>query len=238
MHQPDPREAWFLFASGRKKTGKSHYCRQWFDAYPYDKMVIDVTGDVREDFRRDGVRFADLGRDILPARFPASLDENEPYVTAIYCPDMGSATAGDDIDRAAGLLLRGRKNRGMLWLDEAGHSSTGNKTPPNMKRILHHGRHHNLQLLMACPRPMDIDPLCLSQADLIVTFRTVNTFDLDRLAKSTGYDPGEFAQINREHCHDHAFTAFDPDDEDGLLRLCPPLPPRRAGRNLYPAVPE
>jgi hypothetical protein len=232
---PDPRKAYYIFASGMKNRGKSHYCRQWFDLYPFDKLVIDPTHDVRDDFRRDGIPFIDLGADTLPVRLPSSLDDDHPFVTCVYCPDMGSPTAMDDIDRAAGLVLRGRDQRAMLWLDEVGAGESGNKTPPNQRRILHHGRHHNLQLLQACPRPMDIDVLRIGQADLIVTFRTPVVYDSDRIADSIGYDRTEYADLNKAHCQGHAYTMYDRDGEQ--LYLMPPLPPRRAGRNLYHPIP-
>jgi len=233
---PDPRKAFYIFVSGMKGRGKSYYCRSWFDGYPYDKLVIDPTHDIRDDFRRDGVDFIDLGRDTLPVRLPKSLDEDRPYVTCVYCPDMGAPTAMDDIDRAAGLVLRGRDQRAMLWIDEVGAAGTGKKTPPNTRRILHHGRHHNLNLLGAAPRPMDIDPLWLAQADLVVTYRTPQVYDSDRIADEIGYDRRQYAAINQDHCKGHAYTLFDRAEEQ--LYLMPPVPARRAGLNSYPAIPQ
>ena len=235
--QPDPRKAFYVFATGSKDSGKSYYCRAWFDAYPFDKLVIDPTHDVRKDFRREGIEFVDLGNgDALPTRFPVSHDENRPYVTAVFCPDMGAPTAMDDIDRAAGLLLRGSDNHGMLWLDEVGESTTGNKTPPNHRRILHHGRHDNLQLLAAGPRAMDIDPLFIAQADLDAIFDCVSVYDIDRVAKTIGYDPGELADLNKEWCTHHRYLLYVRSERQ--LYKCPALPARRRGRNQYAPVPE
>ncbi len=235
--QPDPREAFYVFATGMKGRGKSHYCRAWFDAYPYDKLVIDPTHDVREDLRAEGAEFTDLGDGhVLPTRFPVSNDESRPYVTAVFCPDMGSPTAMDDIDRAAGLLLRGRGSRGMLWYDEAGVATTGARTPPNARRVLHHGRHHNLHLLSAGPRAMDIDPLFIAQADLVAMFRCPQVYDVERVARTVGYDPAELAGLNRDWCQGHRYLLYDARDEQ--LYKMPPLPPRRRGRNRYAPVPD
>ncbi len=235
--QPDPRKAWFVFATGAKDSGKSHYCRAWFDPYPYDKLVIDPTHDVRKDFTREGVKFTDLGDgQALPTRFPRSDDEDHPYVTAVFCPDMGSPTAMDDIDRAAGLVLRGSGQHAMLWLDEVGESTTGNKTPPNHRRILHHGRHDNLHLLSAGPRAMDIDPLFIAQADLDAIFDLSSTYDIDRIARTIGCDPGELAALVKEWCTGHRYLLWDRADRQ--MYKMPALPPRRAGRNLYTPVPE
>lgn len=237
MQPPDPRKAFFIFASGKKGWGKSHYCRAWWDAYPYDKLVIDVTGDVRDDFNREGVAYEQLDAAVLPVRFPASMDEDNPYVTAVYNPDMGSPTAVDDMDRACGLMLRGRGHPGMLWVDEFGALTRKNYTPPNTRRMLHHGRHHDLTLLLACPRPRDVDTLGIAQADLVVTGRTPNVYDRETIANNIGYDVGEFDQINASLTSRgrHWHTAYDATEDQ--LYIMPPLPPRTRGRNLYPPVP-
>jgi hypothetical protein len=235
--QPDPRKAFYIFATGSKGSGKSHYCRSWFDAYPFDKLVIDPTHDIRKDFRREGLEYVDLGDgESLPVRFPKSSDERRPYVTAVFCPDMGHPAAMDQIDRAAGLVLRGSDQRAMLWLDEVGTSTTGNKTPPNHRRILHHGRHDNLNLLAAGPRAMDIDPLFIAQADLVAQFDCASVYDIDRVAKTIGYNADELAELNREHCRRHAYLLWDAADRQ--MYKMPAIPPRRAGRNHYPPVPD
>jgi ABC-type polysaccharide/polyol phosphate transport system ATPase subunit len=56
----DPDRGEFIFISGRKGSGKSVLARRLFDAYPYDKLVIDPTGDVRAGMAQEGVRFVDL----------------------------------------------------------------------------------------------------------------------------------------------------------------------------------
>lgn len=194
---PDADKGIYVFASGRKGSGKSVVCRKWFDRYPYDRVVIDVTHDLRADFRRDGIEFDELrDGDLLPARLPASKRGQPDYKqrTWVYCPDAGAATAVDDMDRVAGLAI----GRGptLIWFDEYGTVTTGNKTPPNVRRILHHGRHDQLTALFACPRPMDIDGLAINQADLVYTFATANPDDRDRIAKNIGFDPKEFSEIN------------------------------------------
>jgi hypothetical protein len=228
---PDPDKGIYIFASGRKGSGKSVVCRSWFDCYPYDRVVIDVTHDLRADFRRDGVEFDELrDGDLLPARLPASKHGQPDYKqrTWIYCPDAGAATAVDDMDRVAGLAI----GRGptLIWFDEYGTVTTGNKTPPNVRRILHHGRHDKLTALFACPRPMDIDGLAINQADRVYTFATANPDDRDRIAKNIGFDPKEFSEINaslpRRGKYWH--TMFDQTTDQ--LWIMPPLPTRRRGR--------
>jgi hypothetical protein len=235
MAPPDPAKAFFVFASGKKGSGKSHYSRAWFDGYPFDRLVIDPTGDIADDFRTEQVPHLRLDPQVLPARFPESSDERNPYVTAVLVPDMGSATAQDDIDRAIGLMLRGKRNKGLVWVDEVGAVTSGAKTPPNFKRVLHQGRHHNLTLLQAGPRAMDVDPLCIAQADLVATFRTPQVYDRQRIADTIGYPRDEFDQMNAG-LSGHEYMAYDAVDDQ--MYLMPPLPPRRAGRNSYAPVPQ
>jgi hypothetical protein len=223
---PDPAKGVYVFASGRKGSGKSVVCRAWFDSYPFDRVVIDPTHDLREDFRRDGIEFEELHADALPARLPAYDPQHRK--TWIFCPDMGSPTAVDDMDRVVGLAL----GRGptLLWCDEFGTLTRANKTPPNTRRLLHHGRHDHLTFLCACPRPMDIDGLAINQADKVYTFRTANPDDLERIAKNIGYDAAEFAQHNKDLTArgPHWHTLYDQATDQ--LWIMPPLPRKRHGK--------
>lgn len=235
---PDPRKGIYVFASGRKGSGKSVVCRMWFDAYPLDRIVVDPTHDLRADFRREGVEFDELDADALPARLPrAESREDHKRKTWVFCPDMGSPTCVDDMDRVVGLAL----GRGptLLWVDEFGTLTTATKVPPNTRRVLHHGRHDGLTFLCACPRPKDIAGLAINQADKVYTFRTPNPDDRERIAKNIAYDPAEFDRINEslsapgrgKHWH----TMYDQEADE--LWIMPPLPMRRAGRNPRVAEP-
>jgi hypothetical protein len=237
VNPPDPRKSYWVFVSGKKGWGKSRYCRAWFDGYPFDRMVIDVTGDLRDDFRRDGLEFTDLDPQALPVRFPVSHDDPPKPVTCVLVPDMGAATWEDDIDRGIGLCLRGKDHPCLLWVDEYGAVTRANRTQPNMRRVLHHGRHHDLSLLLACPRPKDVDGLGIAQADLVVTGPTPNPYDRERIANEIGFDPAEFGAQNQQlRVEEHTYTAYD--SASDTLYVMPALPARRAGRNLYPPVPS
>lgn len=234
MDKPDPRRAWFAFACGKKNEGKSEWCRRWWDTYPFDRIAIDVTGDLRADFDHDGEPYQLVDRDVIPVSFPHDLEGGR--VTLVYVPDMGSATAADDMDRVVGLALDGKDHPVMLWVDEAGRLTTGNYTPPNTRRVLHHGRHHAITLLGAAPRPMDIDPLWINQADAVAAFRLPNPADRRRVADNIGVDWREFDRLNVSHCRDHAYMLYDQPGD--VLYLCPPLPARRRGADLYEPVPS
>lgn len=238
MQPPDPRRAFFIFCSGKKGSGKSHYARSWFDAYPLDRLVIDVTGDISRDLTAEGVDFQRIDAAMLPTRLPDPPpdDQGQPRrTTAVYVPDMGSDTAVDDIDRVIGLILRGSDQAGMLWVDEFGAVTRGQRTPPNTRRVLHHGRHDNLTCLLCAPRPTDVDVLGIAQADLVATFRTPQVYDRQRIADTIGYPRDEFDELNAA-LRGHEHTVYDATEDQ--MYVMPPLPPRRAGRNAYAPVPS
>jgi Mg-chelatase subunit ChlI len=97
----DPRHSHFITIVGRKGSGKSLLARAFWLSYPYDRLVIDPTGDVDP-----GDPDAKPLVSPMPAKWPApELDaEGRPKrQTYRFVPDMGSPTAIDDMDRAVGL---------------------------------------------------------------------------------------------------------------------------------------
>ncbi|MFD9053279.1 hypothetical protein [Streptomyces zaomyceticus] len=219
----DPVKGGHVFISGKKGQGKSVLARRLFDTYPYDRLVLDVTGDLTADFRRDGLQFTKLTPDALPLTFPKRHDDDRP-TTAVLAPDMGDeGTAMDQMDRALGLALDNRRT--LVWVDEVGALTRVGKTPPNLRRALHHGRHRQLFLLLCGPRPIDVDPLCISQADIVATFRTPNPRDRQRIAENIGWPPIKFDQaVHQLGTHEYLwFDATAPEEE--LLHM-PPLPRR------------
>jgi hypothetical protein len=183
----DPDKGSQIFATGRKGQGKSVLLRHLFDSFPYDRLVIDPTGDVRADLTRDRMPFTAL-TDPLPVRLPVDLDGNSQ--TFVYVPDPGDPAYLDNIDRAIGLALLNGKT--CLWIDEVGEVTRSGVTPPNMRRALHHGRHKQLTLMLAGPRPIDVNPLCISQADHDFVFHLPNPADRKRVAENIGWPPKAF----------------------------------------------
>lgn len=219
----DPHKGFFTFATGKKGSGKSYLSRRIFDSYPFDRLVIDVTGDVRKDLTADGVDFVDLDKDVLPLRFPSDLQGKR--VTAVYVPDMGGKESLLDADRAIGLGYA--HGRCLVWLDEIGILAPANAAPPNMKRILHHGRHRQLSVLMAGPRPKTVDPLTIAQADHVFMFNTPNPGDRKRIAEEIGWPPRLLDEAHaRLGKHEYLWYNHLANGGLGQMSHMDPLPPR------------
>jgi len=219
----DPDKGAHVGAFGRKGSGKSFLARRLFDSYPYDSLVLDITGDLWRDFVADGtkddpdIRLVKLSTP-LPARLPEEDEEGRRQIF-VLAPDMGQDDALDDVDRAIGLALR--RGRMLVWFDEVGIISPVGRTGPNMRRYLHHGRHHQMTGLACGPRPVDIDPLIVAQADHVFTFDLRNPADRKRIAENIGWEPKQFDAAVHELGR-HEFLHYS--GEDNELSHMPALP--------------
>lgn len=223
----DPDKGAHVLIVGRRGSGKSYLARRLFDTYPYDSLVLDITGDLWRDFVADGTKDdPDLVLTRLtapmPARLPEPDDEGRRQIFVLG-PDMGDAGALDDVDRCIGLALR--RGRMLVWMDEIGVICPIGRTGPNMRRYLHHGRHHEMTGLACGPRPIDIDPLVLSQADHVFCFPLANPADRRRVADSIGWEPKEFDAAVHD-LRPHEFLLWTGDTNE-LLHM-PPLPKPKA----------
>lgn len=216
--QLDAGKATHIAIVGRKGSGKSVLARRFWESYPYDRLVIDPTGDVDP-----GDPKARNLTTPLPHRWPASLDRER--VTLRFAADPGSATYEDDLDAAAGLAF-GHGNC-LLWVDEIGELTRANKTAPAMRRILHQSRHRRLSTLFCGPRPIDINPLVISQADYLAIFHLPNPADRKRCADTMGY---ELAELEEAHGHleEHGYLWWNATARE--LEVRPPIPQGRAAK--------
>lgn len=222
----DPDTPTIVSIFGRKRSGKSVLASRLWRTYPFDRVCIDPAGDAdvgREDDPQDPIRVIHGTGDDIPTRFPTDPDGKRMSVR--YEGDVGSATYQDDLDRAVAIGLFHPRKRCLMWVDEVGDLTTGNKTPPNFRRALHKSRHYGLSMLMCGPRPMDVNRLVVSQADLLYVFDLPIPEDRERIAKTIGYDPREFDEIILG-LPLHGFVQWDATAR--TLTEYPPLPLRAA----------
>lgn len=208
-----------ILVVGRKGSGKSVNARELFRAWPYiDKFVIDPTGD------------ADPGDDLgtvtvttLPAALPVGKKPGQFTVTR-YVANPGSPTYREDLDNAVGLALFPKDRRVLLWVDEAGEVFPANRTGPHARTLLQQSRHWYASVILCCPRPINIDPLCLAQADRVVIYDLPHPRDRERIAAAIGIEPKVLAAALDETRArgPHWYLLYDA-REHALYRL-PPLP--------------
>lgn len=230
----DPKRPVHVAVIGKKGSGKSVLAKLFWSTWPGDRLVIDVTGDVGAE---EGTRTIDE----LPTRWPQQRAEGgmgrKERTSLRYVPDPGSATYLDDMDRALGLAYQHGST--LVWVDEMGELFPANRTPPWARRALQQGRHRRLSLVMAGPRPIDVDPLVMAQADLVYCFRLPNPNDQRRVADLIGWPPKDFAAINTQ-LGPHDFLEYDASTSE--LTIYPPLPAevvaqltRKGGPAMTPA---
>lgn len=227
---------------GKKGSGKSLMALQIFRSYPYDRMVLDIAGDdgpIRPDdptiVRIEG----SVKTDSLPEEWPEHLRptsdgqhrqvKGKVPMTLVYTPDPGSPTHIDDMDHMVGIAFR--HGGCCLLVHEVGVLTTGNRTPPNTRRVLMHNRHHALTAIFCGPRPADIDTLVLAQSNLVYCYEMPNRDDRDRVADTCGCPRDVFTEA-MEELGPHEYLLYDA----GI-----PKPPRgEEDRRLVPyaALPD
>lgn len=216
----DPDKGAIMLAVGTKGCGKSHFARRLYNAYPHDKLAVDVNGDA------DPGPSAEKVTDLTTA-FPVRHELTGPPKprNLHYRANPASATYRQDLDKAIGMALRPSDRKCLLWLDEFGEVSQVNRTQPNTRTVLMQSRHYGpVSALFCCPRPMNIDPLAISQADGIAIFNLPNPNDRKRLAENMGLDPAELeeAWVENRRRGKHAFLYWH--QPSATLLDCPPLP--------------
>jgi len=213
----DPLRNQLLLILGRKGTGKSVFARELFRGWPnVDKLVIDPTGDADPGADLDPVTVTNL-----PGQLPAR-ESGRPVVLR-YVANPASPTYADDLDRAVGLALFPKGRRTLLWVDEAAEVFPAGRSGPHARVLLAQSRHWHTSALLATPRPINIDPLALSQADRVVMYDVPHPRDRERLAATLGLEPRALTGILDETRErgPHWFTMYVA--EEHHLYRCPPL---------------
>jgi len=214
----NPDKNQIIYMCGRKGSGKSVNARETFRDWPYiDKLVIDPTGD------------ADPGDDlgtITVTKLPTELPKAKAgeYVTLRWIANPASPTYADDLDRALGLALFPKNRRVLVWIDEAGEVFPANRTGPNGRTALKQSRHYYTSIIMCDPRPMNVDPLALAQADRVVMYDVPGPADRRRLAEVCGIEPRILsAELDAVREAGKFWFLLYVAEEHALYR-CPPLP--------------
>jgi hypothetical protein len=216
----DPDRSNIILCVGKKGSGKSEAARQIFNAYPYDRVVLDVTGDARPD---DPATIAMAAP--FPSQMPRPEDpERNPRVSVWARVDPRSDSYLQDQDQALALGLYPRHNHCMLLIDEYAEAATANRIEKNMKLALISSRHYSLSLLLCCPRAVSIPVITMQQADRVFIFKVANRDDRDVIAKNIGFPIARFEEAYHEmrKIDEHAFLLWDAQQD--RLFICPPLP--------------
>ncbi len=215
----DARRSLHVIVLGRKYTGKTELAYHLWSTYPYDGMVIDPNGDIAVD---DDVE--DLAGPI-PSRWPSwpaeELGHKPKRRRLHYVPDFTDPAYADEIDRAVGLAFA--HPRTGLLVDEAHEAFPAAlmEKRPHARRALRHSRHRQLTMILATPRALTIDPLCISQADMGYFFKLPQRSDRQRVAENIGWDPRVFDEANQA-LGDHEYLRWTAADDD--LAHMPALP--------------
>lgn len=176
--QIDPRKPTIVTILGRKGSGKSILAAGYWDSYPFDELVIDVT---RDAIVGPGCTFLSE----LPSKFPEpDRDHGRTRSKLVFQPDPGGASYDDDLDRAVSLALNNPRGRALLWIDERGEFTV--RPGPGMRRALNQSRHYGLSILSCGPRAVNIDPLLIGNADYLFIFQLPGIHDRRRIAETIG----------------------------------------------------
>lgn len=217
----DPAKSTLALFVGVKGSGKSDAASLLYGSWPADKLAVDVTKDAKV---YDGRTKPHRVTPPLPGRLPERGDDGLP-LNVVFQPDPRSPTFRDDLDRAVGMILYPRDRPILGWFDEMGEMTPGAQSAgPHMRTLLMQSRHYRASALMCCPRPMKIDPMCVSQADLVFVFELPNPRDRERIADNIGYPPARFHDECAETWRrgQHWFLLYD--RRARRLWRCPPLP--------------
>ncbi|MGI8685118.1 MAG: hypothetical protein ACR2MO_08550 [Acidimicrobiales bacterium] len=218
----DPGQSNFIAIFGRKGSGKSVLAHRLWDTWPYDRLVIDPTGDVEVDEDTTALTTP------LPTRWPRRADSKR--VSLRLVPNRLDPSYRDDLDRAVGLAFFHRRT--LLWIDEVGELTRANATPPHFDMALHQGRHQALTLVMCGPRPINVSPLVISQADYVYVFELPNPVDRARVADNIGWEPKDFDALV-VNLPEHGYLRWDA--RQRVLDVFPPIP-LHTGRPRRPPV--
>jgi hypothetical protein len=243
----DPIKGAYIASFGPKGYGKSEFITRYTIAYPFNGLLMDLTTDVdpQHHFTRpitqelhylaselEGLKGKSLeGLDEFRAKVrEAWMPEGRP-VKYRYVPQFHQDGWLERSDLYIGLAyLVGRV---FIHLDEIDDEAPVNNTPRWTRLALRLGRHEQLSMGMAGPRPSEISPLVLNQADLVTIHGQLHELDVKRMAKQLHLKDAELLGLieglqseDRDGVVVHEYIAFVKRTRE--LLIMPPLPPRAA----------
>jgi hypothetical protein len=213
----DPDEGAYVSIFGRKGSGKSELAKSYFRAYPYDRIVIDSNGDIDPGSEFTFPVVAGFTWPTLEAW--AQMREHDPslspYPSLRYEIDFtdDAKVPGTQIPHWLWLVDQVVKQACALdrpvciWLDEVGELAPAGRCSGNILQALHKGRHIHLTLLMAGPRPVGVEVLVLSQADLACFFEMPHELDRQRASAHLAIPIDELAGI-LDNLEEHGYMVF------------------------------
>lgn len=216
----DPRRSHQVAIFGRKGSGKSVLARYLWRSYPRDRALIDYAHDFLGKKLPDDIETIDPP---FPTRW---VPDPEQRQSIRYAPDHGDPLLIDNLDRCVGLAFR--HGHCLLTVEEIGLVAPVGMSPkdnPNMRRLLNMGRHQALDCIFTGPRPMNVEPLVIGNADYLAVFQLPNPADVKKIADTAGIDPVELAAAVAD-LGEHDFLWLD--QRERTITRCPPLPQRWA----------
>lgn len=218
----DPSMDQIMLWIGRKRSGKSRAAAEVARQWPTDVLIMDISMDFPLPTDAEVTRLPSDPPFELPAR-----KRREVRETFVWQPDLRRGTLHDDIDRVFGLALEPRERRVLVVVDEAGIAFRLHKVGPNGATILQQNRHFGASLAACLPRPRNVDPLLIAQADRFGMFDIPNPADLDHLAAHAGVRAADLEiaskQVLRRGPWWSLLMVQQPETLRGLY-ACPPLP--------------
>lgn len=218
----DPDRSNIVLIVGTKGEGKSEAARMIFDQWPYDRLVLDVTGDARP---------SDPATIALAPPFPSQMplaDPEGPSPTRSTVWARVSPTSPrylKEQDEALAMVLYPRHKKTLALVDEYGELATQHKWGGNTKLLIGSSRHYGpVSLVLCCPRPRFIPTATMIQADKVLMFDTPNEEDRVTVWKNAGYPirKGELKYEETMRRGKYHYLLFDKHQKH--LFGMPPLP--------------
>jgi hypothetical protein len=224
--QLDAEQANLLTFLGRRGCGKSRAARYYFDSYPFDRIVIDPNGDMELEGALELVPPIPVIPILEGGRYPPP-PAPWPYdelgrVTLHYVPNLSDPDHEADTDDVVRLAFA--RGRCLLLVDEILTVAKANQVLPAMDLTLQQFRHRDETMILCGPRPVGIDPMTITQADLVVLFRMRGIHDRRRIAELTGLSLEVVTSLLMTLPKFESVVVDDREGE-GTVICCPPLPP-------------